>query len=43
LQNHIMTWVPEYCEMLIEASREEYYQSLARYLSSFLIDLKQAT
>ena len=42
LQNHLMVWLPEYCEMLAEASREEYYQSLAHYLSNFLIELQKA-
>ncbi len=42
LQNHILVWVPEYCELLIESSREEYYQALAAYLASFLADQKTA-
>ena len=41
LHNHIMIWVPEYCQILIEASRVEFYRYIARYLSTFLIDLGQ--
>jgi TorA maturation chaperone TorD len=43
LQNHIKIWVPEYCQMLIEASRVEFYRYIARYLSVFLIDLEQSS
>lgn len=31
-----MISVPEYCKILIEANRAEYYQSLAHYLRSYL-------
>ena len=41
LHNHIMVWVPEYCQILIEASRVEFYRYLARYLSTFLMDMEQ--
>jgi len=43
LHNHLMIWVPEYCQILIEASRVEFYRSLARYLSNFLIEMEQNT
>jgi len=39
LHNHIMIWVPAYCQMLVEASRVELYCYLARYLADFLSEL----
>ncbi|NOQ13878.1 MAG: hypothetical protein GQ583_05260 [Methyloprofundus sp.] len=42
LHNHLMIWVPEYCQILIGASRVEYYRYLARYLSAFLIDMEKS-
>ncbi|MCK5478324.1 MAG: molecular chaperone TorD family protein [Methylococcales bacterium] len=38
LQHHLMIWVPEYCQILMEASRIDFYQQLASYLLSFLTD-----
>ena len=40
LQNHLMIWVPEYCQTLMAASRVDFYQQLAHYLYLFLADVK---
>ena len=40
LQNHLLIWVPEYCQILMEASRIDFYQQLAHYLNNFLADDK---
>ena len=42
LHNHLMIWVPEYCQILVEASRVEFYRYLARYLSTFLMEMEQS-
>ena len=40
LQNHILIWVPEYCQILMEASRVDFYQQMAQYLYIFLENVK---
>ncbi len=40
LQNHLMIWVPEYCQILMEASRVDFYQQRVHYLHLFLADIK---
>jgi TorA maturation chaperone TorD len=39
LQNHLLVWVPDYCQILSEASRVNCYQQLASYISVFLKDM----
>ena len=40
LQNHIMVWVPDYCQRLQQASQVDFYRYLARYLADFLNELQ---
>ncbi len=36
LAKHLLLWVPDYCQVLMQASRVDYYRQLAGYLGQFL-------
>ncbi|MGR9073581.1 MAG: TorD/DmsD family molecular chaperone [Gammaproteobacteria bacterium] len=40
LNDHLLAWVPEYCRVLKETSRADFYRELAEYIDVFLRDIK---
>jgi putative dimethyl sulfoxide reductase chaperone len=40
LQNHLLIWAPEYCQMLMQESRVDFFRQLAQYLIVFLADIE---
>ena len=43
VQNHLLCWVPDYCQILIQESRVDFYSQLATHIATFLNEIQNKT